>query len=424
MKEEIPKSSQDLRFKVHRKRSKTLFSYSSNHKYVMTRKELQAIAVATIIFSYCFIIPSMHHVKCKEEVKEVCFLYKSKTVFMNHGNKSWTLSEYDRSYSIFSNNSWQSAYLTDCNWPFKRSVDIDGNSIIILDVPPIPPGGNTTIVIKIKIVESEREAPDINFTMSGKLDDIPPELKQEFCEPQGTWQVDNDTLRNLSYQIWQSIANTTNVLKIVCALADWIGNNITYMSHDIAFYPTETFNSREGDCDDQANLLITMCRILGIPSFLQVGCLQYLTFPENESYWNGHLITYLKLIGFHAWAMAYIPPWGWLPFDMTWGRIPSDMLSGIKSAAVYSLYTAQMMNITKSDWAGEGRVAREIIVNSPIYIYDEEELKPCPAFLPQEELWESVKLYIAMSFMVIIISITVFKLLHRRRLESFSSSPE
>lgn len=392
----------------------------------MTRKELQAIAVASIIFSYCFVIPSMHYVMCKEEVKEVCLLYKSKMVFMNHGNKSWTLSEYDRSYSIFSNNSWQSAYLLDCNWPFEKSVDIDGNPIIILDTPSIPPEGNITIVIEIKVVEKEREAPDINFTMSGKLDDIPPELKQEFCETRGTWQVDNDTLRNLSYQIWQSIENTTNVLKIVCTLADWIGNNITYMSHDTALYPTETFDSREGDCDDQANLLITMCRILGIPSFLQVGCLQYLAFPENETHWNGHLITYLRLIGFHAWGMVYIPPWGWLPFDMTWGWIPSDPLSGIKSAAVYSLYTAQMMNITKSDWVGEGRVIREIIVNSPIYIYDEEELILCPPFLFQEESWENVQLWIAIiiSFAVITILIIVFKLLYRKKLESFSRSPE
>lgn len=390
----------------------------------MIRKELQAIAVASIIFSYCFVIPSMHYVKCKDEVKEVCLLYKSKVVFMNHGDTLWVLSEYDRSYSIFLNNSWQSTYLLDCNWPFERSVDTDGNPIIIFDTPPIPPGGNITVVIEIKVVEREREAPDINFTMSGKLDDIPPELKQEFCEPCGTWQVDNDTLRNLSYQIWQSIENTTNVLKVVCALADWIGNNITYMSHDIAFYPTETFDSREGDCDDQANLLITMCRILGIPSFLQVGCLQYLTFPENETHWNGHLITYLRLIGFHAWAMAYIPPWGWLPFDMTWSWIPSDPLGGIKSAAVYSCYTAQMMNITKSDWAGEGRVIREIIVDSPIYIYDVEELRLCPPFSPQEESWESVKLYIAMSFVGIIILIMVSKLLYRRKLESFSHSPE
>ncbi len=373
----------------------------------MTKKELQVALVAFIISSYHLAIPSAYYTECKEEVKGACFLYKSKMIFMNRGDVPWALSERDRSYSIFFNNSWQSIYLLDCNWPFKKSVDIDGNPIIILDLPPIPPKGNITITIEIRIVEREREAPDINFTLSGNLDDIPPELKRRFCKPCGTWQVDNKTLRNLSYKIWNSVRNTTNVLKVVCALADWIGKNITYRSHEVAFYPTETYDSREGDCDDQSNLLITMCRILGIPSFLQLGCLQYLTFPENETSWDGHLITYLRLIGFHAWAMVYIPPWGWLPFDMTWGWTPSDPLKGIRSAAVYSSWTIQMMNITVSDWAGEGRAMRETIVNSPIYIYDEEELRPCLSSLPQLETWEGMKLWIMMGLAFVMISVVV-----------------
>jgi len=393
---------------------------------MMTRKALETIAVASIILSFCFVIPSTQRAIYKEEGKEVCFLYKARVVYMNRGDEPWNLSEYDRSFSIFMNNSWQSAHLLNCNWPFKRSVDIDGNPIVILDAPPIPPRGNLTIGVEIKIFKRAREAPDINFSMSGKLYDIPFELRQEFCGTCGTWQVDNETLRNLSFQIWRSIENTTNVLKIVCALADWIGNNITYpyMNHETALYPTETFDLREGDCDDQANLLITMCRTLGIPSFLQVGCLQDLTLPENETHWNGHLITHFRLIGFHAWAMVYIPPWGWLPFDMTWGWTPSDPLGGIKSAAVYGLYAALMMNITKSDWVGDGRAVKEIVMNSPIYIYDEEELTPCPSPSAPQMSWENVQLWIAIDLAVVIILIMVFRQLHRKGSGSFPHSPE
>jgi transglutaminase-like putative cysteine protease len=99
-----------------------------------------------------------------------------------------------------------------------------------------------------------------------------------------------------------------NVLEIVCELANWIGINVKSKTIDVPRYPGETLKSRLGDCDDKANLLITMCRILGIPSFLQVGCIYGPS--RTETAWENHLTAIYNSVSFHAWAIIYIPPWG------------------------------------------------------------------------------------------------------------------
>jgi len=143
-------------------------------------------------------------------------------------------------------------------------------------------------------------------------------------------------------------------------------------SHDTPYYPNETYISREGDCDDKANLLIALCRILGIPAYLQVGALKWSS--TSDSYWGDHIKSDLNGISYHGWAMVYVPPWGWLPFDMTLGWSNSNSLSVIKSAKAWSLDAASLLNVTKSDWAGEGKTQKEEMMSSSIYVYYEETL--------------------------------------------------
>ena len=163
-------------------------------------------------------------------------------------------------------------------------------------------------------------------------------------------------------------------LDVVTSLANWIGNNIQPYSSDVPLYPTETYDSRKGDCDDQANLLITLCRILGIPAYLQVG-MRHSSSQEKETYWNDHITYSTKDVTYHAWAVIYIPPWGWLPFDMTLGWRSSDPLKVVTAAAAWSSGTIQIMNITGSDWAGEGKKQKEEVMKSRLYLQYEDVLE-------------------------------------------------
>lgn len=62
------------------------------------------------------------------------------------------------------------------------------------------------------------------------------------------------------------------------------------------------------DCGQQTLLLITLLRLNGIPARWQSG----MVFSDG-SYNN-----------LHDWAQVYIAPYGWLPMDVTTGRLDSD----------------------------------------------------------------------------------------------------
>lgn len=264
------------------------------------------------------------------------------------------------------NTSLQTVYLLNTSHTYEIINDADGNPTIIMSLSPVPAFENVTVSYSLKIETVTEEPPLINFSSSGNINEIPKEL-QNYTLRVGSWLTENQSLKNLAYQIK---GEKTNVLEIVTSLADWIGNSISSYSSDYPLYPTETYNSKRGDCDDQANLLITLCRILGIPAYLQIGLLETAS-QKQETYFEGHITYYTKHISYHAWAIIYVPPWGWLPFDMTLGWDPFSSLKIITSAPIWSSNTVQMWNITQSDWAGEGRKEKEIL-NSQLYIQYED----------------------------------------------------
>ncbi|MDH5783666.1 MAG: hypothetical protein OEZ35_08430, partial [Candidatus Bathyarchaeota archaeon] len=77
-----------------------------------------------------------------------------------------------------------------------------------------------------------------------------------------------------------------------------------------------------------------------------------------------------------GWAMVYIPPWGWLPVDLTYvfRPIAEDPLNAIKNAAVTSQITVQYMNISQTDYVASSREAREFLITNSFYVYTEYEM--------------------------------------------------
>lgn len=300
------------------------------------------------------------------------YVYNSKVVYINQGESNLSLEDNSHFFNVFMNTSWQTVYLLTVNKSYVWSWDDDGNPLISVNVSSIPSGENVTLTISMQIVKQEREPPNINLIDSKNREDIDLELKEDYCQTEGSWLVDDVMLRSLAHDIWASEGETENVLKIVTDLADWVGRNIDPVTHDVPYYPNETCIIKEGDCDDQANLLITLCRILRIPAYLQVGAIRK-SGKDEKTAWDGHIKSSLINIGYHGWAMIYIPPWGWLPYDMTlaWKE---NTLEGITSAPIWYLDAIGILDIVKSDWAGDGKRQKEEYINSQLYLHYEDEL--------------------------------------------------
>ena len=332
----------------------------------------------------------------KGEIGGEHFTIRMAVTYSNKGTKIWNFTEDEQSVSLFMNNSWQSVQLLNYSYrPESIKNGIDGNPTAFLQFPKpqLTPGENLNYSVTYSVLSRPRILPRISEEESQSLNEIPNELREEYTKAEGPWLTNETNLQDLAHSI---AGNETNVLTIVKNLAAWIAdqNNIRYETHEVPLYPNETLKRKEGDCDDKAILLITLCRIYGIPSYLQVGCIYNPTSPPlNDTYWQGHVTVVSKRISWHGWAIVYIPPWGWLPVDLTYVLgSTSDPLSRIRQAAVTSQWVIQYMNFTKSDYVASSRKTRDLLLQNDFYVYEEDEMKlNQPSGFPWQQIVEMLK---------------------------------
>ena len=313
----------------------------------------------------------------KSETEEIGLIIKMSVTYFNNGPENWTFTEEDREISLFMNNTWQTVKMINNSHSLEKTTfDEDGNPIAILQFPEsqLHLGENVSYTVTYYALSKPRPPPDIEENNSGALTDVPEELKNNYCREGDTWQVNDPELQSLAQNIAR---NETRVLTIVKNFIEWIKQTIDYpaQAHEIPLYPNETYARLEGDCDDQAILFITLCRIYKIPAYLQIGCIYDSKSSDDISYWGDHFRSILKRVGWHGWAMVYVPPWGWLPVDLTYllGGYSSP-LDAINRAAVTSRNTLQYMNVNQMDYIASSRRYRDILESNDFYVYTEDEM--------------------------------------------------
>jgi len=293
--------------------------------------------------------------------------------YRNEGSqrKIWNLTETERATGLFMNNSWQTVYVLNASYQISEiRKDYDGNPVAYLSFPTstIPRGENLTYQIAYKIILKPHLLPSINENYSGTLDDVPGNLRSLYCRDAGPWQVASEELRELAFKIK---GNETNVLSLLKRFIRWIKSNINYEAQEAPQYPLETLSVKVGDCDDQANLLIAFCRIVGIPAYLQIGCIYLPGRDFKATHWDGHWVLRLTNVGWHGWAVVYVPPWGWLPVDLTFASgVLSDPANAIRRASIVVYPVVQYANITESDYIVYTRSYREFLLSNGFQIYE------------------------------------------------------
>ncbi len=313
------------------------------------------------------------------ETQDRGFFIKTTVTYSNpnNGTRIWNLTEEDRTISLFMNNTWQTVQLINHSYPLKNTTfDEDGNPIAILQFPEseLKPGENISYTVTYYALSGLRLLPNIKEEDSWTLEKIPKELKESYCGEGGPWLVNDQELQDLAQNIAE---NETKVLTIVKNFIAWIKGpeGIQYETHEVPYYANETLADRQGDCDDQAILLITLCRVYGIPAYLQIGCMYLPTYFDDSEYWNGHVRSVLKRVGWHGWAMVYVPPWRWLPVDLTYALGGyGDPLNAIKTAAVTSQKTFQYMNISQMDYVASARMEMDFLKKNDFYVYMQDEM--------------------------------------------------
>ncbi|MEM2758393.1 MAG: transglutaminase domain-containing protein [Candidatus Methanomethylicia archaeon] len=240
-----------------------------------------------------------------------------------------------------------------------RETKVDEYRNIIINVPDIPdklpPKNEVIIEIEVSVDLYARSIPKISLEDSGSIDEIPSILKEKYCNLTGLWSkslMAQDIAKKL-------IGNKTNALEILLTLIKWIESNIQIPlggGARMPQYPDETIKSKIGDCDDQSNLLVAMCRSLGIPAYIQMAFIYIEGRLYEDTLFNGRYKLTAKNAGGHAWARVYIPPWGWLNVDMTY-YIPYEIKGG------YMISMNPLDHITN----GALYIAKTIITENYVY---------------------------------------------------------
>lgn len=121
--------------------------------------------------------------------------------------------------------------------------------------------------------------------------------------------VFTEPLQVFSHQIVGNATNPYQIARKIFAAVDdipWAGAREYSTIADLSSY---TLRAGHGDCGEQTMLLITLMRMNGIPARWQSGWM----FTREA---GGDDI--------HDWAEIYLAPYGWIPVDVTYGRLNSN----------------------------------------------------------------------------------------------------
>ena len=239
-----------------------------------------------------------------------------------YGNQSWQTSE----------QLWFEMYLNNLSiHPLHVDQDDDGNPQLVLNLTSnLSPSDILTWNEEwlFTVSDLRPNLPHIIIEQSGIIDEIPDligaEAYHSYTRGTTLWKTWNNSLIELAVSLQNSLPTEqrTNVLALIFQAVSWIQANISIPTGITEpQYPEETINSTWGDCDDLSNLLISLLRIYGIPSYLMTGHWYQEGASTSGFIWGSvpqdayRFVDWRNVVG-HGWAMVYVPPWGWLPFDI------------------------------------------------------------------------------------------------------------
>ncbi|UCD44414.1 MAG: transglutaminase domain-containing protein [Candidatus Bathyarchaeota archaeon] len=293
------------------------------------------------------------------------YIFRSTYTFENRGNERYFFTDDDATIPLFASNNWQSASVRNLSHDIIREFeDDDNNKLAILDFPDSLDGGQTVVFSFEYVIDSKsRDRPQMNPVEAGSISDIPQSLVESYVSETETFSR-NEEIEALAKRL---ASGQDTVLDVLVNMIDWIEQNVTYSNFDVPQYPHETYTERRGDCDDQAILLISMLRSVGVPALLQVGVVFSDRIEGDRTSWEGHLTIRQEGLGWHGWAMVYVPPWGWLPVDLTLSGT-TEPLELISTAPEYENYVVTAFNVSAEPYIGDSRSSREQLISSAIYI--------------------------------------------------------
>jgi len=305
------------------------------------------------------------------------YTYEMNWSYQNNGDTAYNMSQKDLGAPVFPDRQYQTVSM-ETSFEGKL-VELEPDFLKMVPLSPVlvPIDETYTITATYQIESIPRTVPSLSKQLAETSEEIPIDLL-EYTQPNALYP-DNTEITELAARITKG---EETVYGKILALIDWFEENSSYIVTEEPKRPEYMIRDPRGDCDDLSLLFITMCRSQGIPAYLQAGVVFSESLDIDETDWDGHYHYVFDGVGWHAWAMVFTPPWGWLPVDLTMlGGMSSS--EAITEAFYWYQYTVVAWNITSHDYIMDETNQREALTESNIVftqidklIVEEKEEKP------------------------------------------------
>jgi len=221
---------------------------------------------------------------------------------------------------------------------------------------------NITIVYDM-IVVTNRTAP--RNILRPSTPSQPIKRYKEFTKATSLWNYTNPLIMLLTDYLK---SRSKNQIEYIIKSIEWISNKIVYETRIPPRHPAELLIEFRGDCDDQANLLITLLRCANIPAITEQGLVIIKGASFKGEAANGYLKYDLRNAGPHGWVKAQMPDGTWIAIDLTFAYGSKDPLDKILLAAYYTFPVIVTNRIYKEDYVTEGTTMLKDIEENKVMI--------------------------------------------------------
>jgi len=197
-----------------------------------------------------------------------------------------------------------------------EEITVDGNPIspqisstednrwAVIPLGDLDPGESVTIsvvqVLKVNSVELS-----VNPEMVGTT--FPSEVIAYTTPVEGLYESDSSEIQNLAQELTGTLTNPYYKAR---RIFEWLLENMEYEPQTTEHSALWGYHARKGDCTEFSNLFVALARAAGIPA-KSVSGYGYLALYTTEAGAD------IQTLG-HAWAIFYLPNYGWVPADAVW----------------------------------------------------------------------------------------------------------
>lgn len=251
----------------------------------------------------------------------------------------------------FSENN-QEVYFTNISpKPKKIRVDEEGNIIGVFQLDA-KKDQQVTMEGYIRLSQDSEEIPDF------AIDEYKTRIKElsrldTYTQPDTYWESDHSEIQSIANELFSE--NNGSIMELIRANYYFVIDQLEY-SHEKALNPSkrhgalEALRGAESVCMEYADLMIAILRAQGIPTRAAFG------------YGNDPLLEATEREIGHQWVQIWLPDYGWLSVDPTWGESGREYIGGgldhllwyavgteEQAVSDFALYSADTIDFSLSD---------------------------------------------------------------------------